>query len=326
MDSIVTKDNYIEFLKDVKGVTKEYARVTNYRLSRLTRFLEQNLIRDISKITRGHLEEYEKLILNGGYTKRTAADMLHAVILFFRYLCDYGHITDNPALIIEPPELGQKVPREIMNEGELKYLLALPNKDDLVGMRDLCIMKLLYSSAMRPIEIFNLKLSDIDFKRNQAIVRRPKNRHDRIVHFDKYTAQELGSYIEKTRPWILRGRPIDYLFIAPRTDKFNSQAWGTYFKRMYFSALKKKFNKNITPYALRHTSATQWLDNGAKHKKDVLPFIQRQLGHENLESTAIYTHVAIEPLRQMFKKYHPREISLKKLHKVPTPDEIISKK
>lgn len=89
--------------------------------------------------------------------------------------------------------------------------------------------------------------------------------------------------------------------------------------------MDQKFRKNITPYSFRHTSATHWLDSAARQKRDVLPFIQRQLGHESLESTAIYVHVAIEPLRQMFRMYHPREISLKAIHKVPTPDEIISK-
>ena len=102
-------------------------------------------------------------------------------------------------------------------------------------------------------------------------------------------------------------------------------SWAVYFSQKYKPVMDGKFKKNITPYSFRHTSATHWLDSAAKQKKDALPFIQRQLGHESLESTVIYTHVAIEPLRQMFKMFHPREISLKSIHKVPSPDEIISK-
>lgn len=325
MDMEQHKDNYLDFIINVKGVSKDYARITSYRLNRLIIFLRQRKVKNIQHVTRQDLEEYEKFIRNGKYTQSTVADMLSAVIVFFRYLYDYGHIKENTALVIETPKVKQRIPRHIMNEEEIKYLIALPNKDDLLGARDICIMKLLYSSAMRPKEVFDLKLEDIDLKRGQALVRRPKNRRDRIVHFDRYTKDCLKNYIEKTRPWLLKGRLLDYLFIGMKTDKFNTGAWGTHFKRAYTPILKKKFNKLITSYAFRHTSATQWLDSAAKQKKDVLPFIQRQLGHESLESTAIYTHVAIEPLRQMFKKYHPREISLKKLHKIPSPKDIISR-
>jgi len=211
-----------------------------------------------------------------------------------------------------------------MNEEEIKFLFTLPNQGDLLGMRDFSAMNLLYSTAMRPKEVFNLRLGDIDLKRNQAIVRRPKNRRDRIAHFDNYTSQFLKKYIKKARPWLLKGRESDHIFIGANAADLKRSSWAAYFSGKYKPIMDKKFRKNITPYAFRHTSATHWLDSGAKQRRDVLPFIQRQLGHESLESTAIYTHVAIEPLRQMFQRYHPRELALKSLHKVPPPDDIIS--
>ncbi len=186
-------------------------------------------------------------------------------------------------------------------------------------------MSLLYSSAIRTKELFNLKLEDIDLRRFQAIIRRPKNKRDRIVHFDRYTAHFLKKYLDKVRPWFLRGRETNSFFISATGSDLTKGSWAAHFSNKYKPAMEEKFKKNITPYVFRHTSATHWLDNAAKQKRDVLPFIQRQLGHESLESTVIYTHVAIEPLRQMFRQYHPREISLKNFQRIPSPDEIISK-
>ena len=233
------KDKYIDFLVNLRGVSKDYAKITDYRLTKLVRFLEGEGLKDITEVKRAHLDEYQKLIMRGKYTPHTAGEMLSGVIVFFRYLYDYGHITENPALVIDTPRLEQRIPRDIMNEEEIKYLVSLPNKNDLLGIRDICIMKLLYSSAMRPIEVFNMRLEDIDLKRNQAIVRRPKNRHDRIVHFDKYTAHYLDSYIKKTRRWLLRGRPLDYLFVGIKTDKFTSGAFAQHFKRVYARVVKR---------------------------------------------------------------------------------------
>jgi len=123
----------------------------------------------------------------------------------------------------------------------------------------------------------------------------------------------------------LKNGTSDTFFISATGSNLLQSSWAVYFSQKYKPVMDGKFKKNITPYSFRHTSATHWLDSAAKQKKDALPFIQRQLGHESLESTVIYTHVAIEPLRQMFKMFHPREISLKSIHKVPSPDEIISK-
>ncbi|MBL7071735.1 MAG: tyrosine-type recombinase/integrase [Candidatus Omnitrophica bacterium] len=202
--------------------------------------------------------------------------------------------------------------------------MSLPDKNDLIGTRDFCVMSLLYSSMMRPKEIFSLKLKDIDFRLKQILVRRPKNRKDRIVHIDTYTVFFIKKYIKDVRPWLLKSKQSDNLFISATGTDLNRSAFAAHFSRRYRPVIKEKFQKDVTAYTFRHSSATHWLDSGAKKKKDILPYVQRQLGHESLESTAIYTHIAIEPLRQMFKQYHPRELDLKKLHKIPSPDDIIS--
>ena len=271
------------------------------------------------------LVKFQESIMAKPYARTTKLSILSVVALFFRYLWDYGLIRDNLGLVIDLPQKDDHIPRNIMNEEEIKFLFTLPSQKNLLGIRDLCIMSLLYSSAMRPKELFNLRLDDVDLIRNQALVRRPKNKRDRIVHFDRYTSFFLKKYLDKVRRWLMKNAVSDAFFISATGSDLLQSSWAAYFSQKYKPVMDEKFSKNITPYSFRHTSATHWLDSAAKQKKDVLPFIQRQLGHENLESTVIYTHVAIEPLRQMFKMYHPREIALKSIHKVPSPDEIISK-
>ena len=96
------------------------------------------------------------------------------------------------------------------------------------------------------------------------------------------------------------------------------------FYKRYAPIFREKFGKEITLYSLRHSSATQWLDEGFRHDEDILPSVQRQLGHKRLDSTSIYTHVAIEPMREMLRRYHPRELAYASLRKVPESPEDLS--
>lgn len=272
------------------------------------------------------MSEYQEAILKNSKSIETKRDELMAVALFFRFLHDFGYIEDNPALALDPPKKPHHLPRNILGPTEISYLLSLPDKNTLIGMRDYCVMSLLYSSMMRTKELFNLKLEDIDLRLKQAIVRRTKNKSDRIVHIDTYTAFYLKKYKENARTWLLKGEESEYLFINMTGAPLNRNAFARYFALKYAPIIKERFNKYVTPYSFRHSSATHWLDSGARNKKDVLPHVQRQLGHKSLDSTAIYTYVAIEPLREMFKNYHPRDLALKKLHAIPSPEDIIKGK
>jgi len=323
MEKYINK--YIDFILKVKGVSRKYAEVTDFNLSKLGKFLKEINIDDIGFISRHHMCEFQEDIMKKDLAPSTKHSILMTAQLFFKYLHEYEHLQDNPSLVIDLPKRGRQILRNIMNEEEVKFLLTLPDHKELLGIRDLCIMNLLYSSAMRPKEVFNLQLGDIDLKRCQALVRRPKNKRDRIVHFDRYTANFIRQYIKQARSWLLKNKKSNHIFLSATGSNLRSASWAGYFTNKYKPIMVKRFKKNITPYSFRHTSATHWLDSGARHKKDILPYIQRQLGHESLESTTIYTQVAIEPLREMFRRYHPRELSQKSLNKIPSPSDVISR-
>ena len=321
----IYRDTYLEHLLKVKAVSREYLRTVTSRLNKLIRFLQTSGINDIKDVTRKQLSDYQDFILKSGNAHITKRDELLSVALFFRFLHDYDYIKENPGVVIDPPKKIHNLPKDILGENEIAYLLKLPEQKDLIGLRDFCVMSLLYSSMMRTKELFNLKMEDIDIRLKQILVKRAKNKRDRIVHIDGYTLFFLKRYIITVRPWLLKSRTSENLFISATGTDLSRSSFAAHFRRRYRPAIKDKFKKDVSPYVFRHSSATHWLDRGARKKKDLLPYVQRQLGHKSLESTAIYTHVAIEPLREMFKKYHPREIDTKHLRKIPSPDEIIRK-
>lgn len=271
----------------------------------------------LREVTRGHLEAYQQAIVTCGIKPVTQQDKFRVVLLWFTYLCDYGYLAANPALVLDPPRRGQSLPRPILSEAEFQHLLSLANPTTLPGLRDRCIFQVLYASAMRPGELCRLTCGDADLDHQQILIRRPKNKRDRLVHVDAYTAQELRQYLTRLETWLGPRKPSDPLFINANGKPLLRGTLQFHFARQYTPRFKEKFGKHITLYSIRHSSATDWLDAGFTKNRDLLPFVQRQLGHESMDSTAVYTHVAIEPLRQMFKKFHPRERQFSSLSGIP---------
>ena len=319
----ISKQKYLEHLTKVKAVSREYINTVTGRLNKLTEYFKAQGIDDAALVAREDIVKYQDYVMAKDITVLTKRDELMAIALFFRFLHDYEYIKENPALVIDVPKKPFHLPRDILGEHEIAYLLHLPDQHDLIGVRDFCIMSLLYSSMMRPKEIFNLKVNDLNLNDKQALVRRPKNRRDRIVHIDGYTTFFLRNYLKNIRPWLLKGNPSENVFISATGSDFKAPSFAAHFGQKYRPKVREKFNKDVSPYVFRHSSATHWLDAGARKKRDILAYVQRQLGHESLESTAIYTHVAIEPLREMFKKYHPRDLQHKAVHSIPSPQELI---
>ncbi len=301
----------------MKGRGQGRAYVSKVHLNRLIAFLKSRNVTSINEPTRNDLAQYQQSLAGANVKPNTLRDILGVAVLLFQYLCDYGHIETNPASVIDPPRRAQSLPRPILTEEEFQYLLNLPSSTALLGLRDRCIFQVLYASAMRTGELCQLNVGDVSLEDQQILIRRPKNRRDRIVHIDHHTAQALRRYLDQSQAWSGPRAKTDPLFFNANGRALNRNSLSVYFGIKYAPQLKKKWGKVITLYSLRHTSATDWLDSAARCRRDILPYVQRQLGHEDLNSTAIYTHVAIEPLRQMFKRYHPRELQFARQAKIP---------
>ncbi len=293
------------------------------QINRLIAFLRSQGVSRIDGITRQQLDDYQAGVLRTQLKPKSKHSILREAVLWFTYLHDYKLLAENLGLVIEPPRKVKSLPRPILSETEFKFLLSLTDGTTLMKMRDRCIFQVLYASALRTIELCQLIRSDVSLANRQITVRRPKNRRDRVVTLDRYTAQDLRQYLIRLEAWLGPRKPTDPFFISTVGGKLTRGTLQLHFAKNYVHRFKQKFGKRIALYSIRHTSATDWLDEGARKRRDVLPFVQRHLGHESLESTAIYTHVAIEPLRQMFKQYHPREKQFAQLGKIPgSPEDL----
>lgn len=307
----------------MKGVSHGRANLCKIYLNRLIKFLQARGVTRLDQVQRAHLEAYQTAVLAEALKPGTHLEILRVAMLWFGYLHDYRYCPTNLALVIDLPRKGQVLPRTILTTDELTNLLSLTHPTTLLGLRDRCIFQLLYASAMRPDELCRLKLAQVDLSNQQLLIQRPKNRRDRIVHIDRYTAQDLRQYLHRVQAWLGPRAPTDGFFVNAYGHPLTRNALSSYFLKAYAPRFTTRWQKPITLYSLRHTSATDWLDHAARKRRDVLPYVQRQLGHESLESTAIYTHVAIEPLRMMFKQYHPRERQWSALAKIPaSPDDL----
>jgi len=313
------RDRYLDFLLTVKGCSPARAALAKGYLNRLLGFLSARGVTSLPTVTRAHLEAYQEAVLATARAVATKREILGVVGLCFRYLCDYGLLTANPALVLDRPRKGQTLPRPLLTAEEFTGLLGLTHPTSLVGLRDRCLFQVLYASAMRPEELCRLTVGDVDLATRQLLIRRPKNRRDRIVHIDRYTARDLQQYQQRLEAWLGRRRAAaEHCFLSATGGPLIRNALSSHFLQDYAPRFQARWHKAITLYSLRHSSATDWLDAAAVHRRDVLPYVQRQLGHESLESTAIYTHVAIEPLRQIFREYHPRERAFAALAKIPS--------
>ncbi|MDP3722720.1 MAG: tyrosine-type recombinase/integrase [Candidatus Omnitrophota bacterium] len=319
------RDRYLDFLLAVKGVSHARAQCCKVYLNRLIRFLQPQGVTRLDQAQREHLAAYEAAVMAEPLKSASKLEILQVAMLWFGYLHDYHDCATNPALVIDLPRKEQLLPRTILATEEFLSLLSMTHPKSLLGLRDRCIFQVLYASAMRPDELCRMKLSQVDLANQQFLIERPKNKRDRIVHIDRFTAQDLRTYLARVSAWLGSRGAADNFFVNAYGGPLTRNALSSYFTKAYAPRFKKRWKKPITLYALRHTSATDWLDAAAAHRRDVLPYVQRQLGHESMESTAIYTHVAIEPLRRMFKDFHPRERQWAALAKIPSsPDDLRS--
>jgi len=242
---------------------------------------------------RGYLAELK----DKAYARRTIARRIAALRSFFRHMCRENIITENPFGLIHTPKLEKKLP-VFLDTIEVESLLQLPDTSPL-GRRDAAILELLYASGLRVSELVNLHLPDFDYD-NRLVLVYGKGSKERIVPMGRTAAQTICDYISYTRTALVAKTQESHQFIfvnskgGPLTDRSVRRILDKYVCQM-------ASNKNISPHTLRHTFATHLLNNGAD-----LRSVQELLGHVNLSTTQLYTHVTKERLKAVYKNAHPR--------------------
>ena len=234
------------------------------------------------------------------YARKTrassAARVLSSLKRFYRYLVRSGKSAVDPTLRIEAPTLPRRLPKTL-TEADVENLIAAPDVDAPLGLRDKAMLETLYASGLRVSELVTLKT--VQVSHDMGVVRViGKGSKERLVPLGEEALQWLRRYMEEGRPAILAGKMTDDLFVTPRGSAMTRQAFWQLIKRY---AARAALGKPISPHTLRHAFATHLINHGAD-----LRVVQLLLGHSDISTTQIYTHVARERLKQLHAKHHPR--------------------
>ena len=234
--------------------------------------------------------------LRQGVSARSLARQLTALKRYFRWLLRQGRRGDDPTVNIAAPRLPRPLPKSL-TEADVETLLAAPPVETPLGLRDRAMLELLYACGLRVSELVGLPVAALSLRDGVARVM-GKGRKERLVPLGEVAADWLGRYLAEARPALLAGRPSDALFVTARAQAMTRQAFWYAIKR---HARQAGIAAPLSPHTLRHAFATHLLNHGAD-----LRVVQMLLGHADISTTQIYTHVARERLKALHQKHHPR--------------------
>jgi len=231
-----------------------------------------------------------------GVSIRTLARRLSSLRRLYQYLVREQQIRSDPTAIIEAPHLGRSLPKSL-TEAEVELLLDAPDVDTPIGFRDRAMLEVLYATGLRVSELVGLSMDQVNLR--QGVVRvMGKGRKERLVPLGEEAVDWLQRFIREFRPALFKGQPDATVFPSSRGRAMTRQTFWHAIKRY---AVKSGINKNLSPHVLRHAFATHLLNHGAD-----LRVVQMLLGHSDISTTQIYTHVARERLKTLHAQHHPR--------------------
>ncbi|EOC3061958.1 site-specific tyrosine recombinase XerD [Cronobacter dublinensis] len=251
----------------------------------------------LSTVQSGDLQALLAERVEGGYKATSTARMLSAVRRLFQHLYREKIRDDDPSALLASPKLPQRLPKDL-SEAQVERLLQAPTVDQPIELRDKAMLEVLYATGLRVSELVGLTMSDVSLR--QGVVRViGKGNKERLVPLGEEAVYWLEHYLTHGRPWLLNGQSLDVLFPSNRAQQMTRQ---TFWHRIkHYAQLAGIDSEKLSPHVLRHAFATHLLNHGAD-----LRVVQMLLGHSDLSTTQIYTHVATERLRQLHQQHHPR--------------------
>jgi integrase/recombinase XerD len=264
-------------------------------LTALARWLTERKV-PIEKTSRADLQDFIAWRVRQGARPRSTARQLSSFRRFFRYLLRDGGLLEDPTAQIAMPKIGRSLPKSLTEE-EVEALLGAPVVTDPLGNRDRTMLEVLYATGLRVSELVNLRHGQVNL--NQGVIRiLGKGNRERLIPLGEEAVRWLMDFEHGPRGEILLERQTDFLFPTRRGDRMTRQAFWHIIKRY---ARKAGVSKELSPHTLRHAFATHLLNHGAD-----LRVVQMLLGHSDLSTTQIYTHVARERMKELHSQHHPR--------------------
>lgn len=296
MNSFNLIDSYINFLIIEKGLADNTIAAYSGDISFFYEFMESSGTKDIRETEPKDILKYLISMRDNGLDARSRARKLIAVRGFFKFLCKEGIIEKDPAKAIDLPRSALKLP-DVISVPQIKKLLEAPDDSTPAGMRDGAMLELLYASGLRVSELVGLKVLDVNLEAGFVRVF-GKGSRERIIPVGKYAIDRLEKYKADARLFFLKNGQNDHLFLGKRGKEMTRQG---FWKILKAYCLKAGLMSSISPHTFRHSFATHLLEGGAD-----LRAVQIMLGHSDIATTQIYTHVSRDYLRSVHTKFHPR--------------------
>ena len=297
MKEVVAIKRFKKFLQVEKGLSQNSIYSYTYDLKKFSEFLA-NKNRNILDATHEDIQQflkYEKVDKKN--STRTLARSLAAIRQFYNFISDNVDTNiKNPTEKIETPRVEKTLP-DFLTVNELNKLFNSISEEDCYELRDKTIFELLYSSGLRISEAIDLNSGDVDFD-NLFVTVIGKGNKQRMVPIGKEAARLLLKYRKESRPAIIGSRESEFLFVSKKGSQLNRKSVWRLLKNY---VTRTEIKKNITPHTLRHSFATHLIENGAD-----LRSVQELLGHMDISTTQIYTHMAKKQLQKIHKNFHPK--------------------
>ena len=293
---------FMEKLKHEKGFSKHTLRAYHNDLAQFDSFLKDEKCKNLKRINHLLLRKFLAILRSRNYSRTTIARKLASLRSFFKFLNQEGELVSNPFEILRTPKQEKKLPH-FLSISDVDTLLKTPDESDIFGLRDRAILETLYSTGIRVSELVGLNEEDVDFYGGMIKVQ-GKGKKERLAPIGSYAIKAIKEYVNSSSEHRRAGKKKKSLNRnAPLfLNKFGSRLSSRSVARLLDKYLKMTgINLLTSPHTFRHSFATHILDKGAD-----LRSVQELLGHSNLSTTQIYTHVTTERLKQIYDKSHPR--------------------
>ena len=290
-------DSFIDAIWSEKGLARLTLDAYQQDLNQFSNWLQANRRSTLIKSSQADIQAYLAERYSTGSAARSNARLLSSMKQFYRYLVRVGRRKDNPTELVNAPKIYQHLPAAL-SEADIDNLLMAPDVDSDYGLRDKCMLELMYSSGLRVSELVSLLVSQVNA--NLGLVRLTgKGNKERIIPVGEEALHWLSLYMKKSRRALIHpAKPTEALFLSSRGSGITRQAFWQMIKKYL---IKAGINTHYSPHSLRHAFATHLLNHGAD-----LRTVQMLLGHSSLSTTQIYTHIAQERLLALHATHHPR--------------------
>lgn len=294
MDDVIVE--FMNFLAVEKGASRNTIDAYSRDLIRYANFLRNRGIQSVAKAESDDVISYLERIQKDGLNPVSINRGLAAIRGFYKYLLRERRIDQNPVANIEFAKVWMRLP-DTLNQEEMNRLLIQPDNSEPRGVRDTAMLELMYATGLRVSELISLSMSSVNWQVGY-LVAMGKGEKERVVPVGQSAYDCLYKYVHETRPFFLKKRATDILFLSRLGEGFTRQGFWKIVKEY---AAKAGLEKEVHPHTFRHSFASHLLEGGAD-----LRSVQIMLGHADISTTQIYTHVTRDRLKYIHKKYHPR--------------------